>query len=85
LLLPFSPRVNVTDECCLDGTGFNMIFRPRPGFTDISEDNDLELNLTIETMQFIDSRVLANIPNKGFGNQPSTDLTGCNEALQTSP
>jgi hypothetical protein len=55
----------------------NMIFRPRNDFgNDISRDNTLELNITVETLQFMSSTVLGKIPNKGFDDQPHIDLTG---------
>lgn len=54
-----------------------MIFRPRNGFgTNLLKDNSLELNMTVETLQFMTSTVLNKIPNKGFDDQPDIDLVG---------
>lgn len=60
------------------GTGMNTIFRPRNGFTaeQALEDNLLEVNLTVETMQFMESSILGNVPNRGFDNQKDVFLTG---------
>ena len=54
-----------------------MIFRPRNNFgSDLLKDNTLEVNMTVETLQFMSSTVLGNIPNKGFDDQPNIDLAG---------
>lgn len=59
-----------------EGTGMNMIFRPNFKFASSAEDNLLELNLTVETLQFMQSNILAKVPNRGFDNQDKVDLTG---------
>ena len=58
------------------GTGMNTIFRPRNGFTNPLEDNLLEINLTKETLQFMESSILKDVPNRGFDNQKSVMLRG---------
>ncbi|KAF2179648.1 hypothetical protein K469DRAFT_673912 [Zopfia rhizophila CBS 207.26] len=60
------------------GAGMNTIFRPRNGFTkgNLNEDNLLEVNLTVETLQFMESSVLNKVPNRGFDDQVDIDLTG---------
>lgn len=65
------------------GTGFNMIFRPKP-FTPVNgmppntadgtSDNVLQVNLTEEKWTFPKS--LGEIPNRGFGLQGDIMLTG---------
>jgi hypothetical protein len=54
----------------------NTIFRPGNGFTSALEDNLLEVNLTLETLQFMESSVLGKVPNRGFDNQKDVFLTG---------
>ncbi len=63
------------------GEGFNTIFRPRsssplfgipvPGN---AQDNDLELNLTQETLTF--SKNIGTVPNRGLFTQPDIALGG---------
>lgn len=51
------------------GNGLNTIFRPRNEVPpdDKTEDNLLEINVTKETLKFLDRNVLGAIPNRGFG------------------
>jgi hypothetical protein len=58
------------------GAGMNTIFRPRNGFKRLNEDNLLEINLTTETLQFMEPSVLGNVPNRGFDDQGDVFLTG---------
>jgi hypothetical protein len=59
------------------GSGLNTIFLPTSGFgTDLSKDNLLQINLTIERLQFMQSSILNKIPNRGFQPQANVDLTG---------
>jgi len=59
------------------GTGMNTIFRPRSNFVNPrQQDNLLEINLTRETLQFMESSVLGKVPNRGFDNQGDVFLTG---------
>lgn len=59
-----------------EGTGMNMIFRPKNKFTSALEDNLLEINLTVEKLQFMESSILGLVPNRGFDNQEDVNLTG---------
>jgi hypothetical protein len=64
------------------GPGYNCIFRPRsntplqnravPG---VSQDNDLQLSLTVENIVFSD-KVLGEVPNRGLLTQPDVLLAG---------
>jgi hypothetical protein len=54
----------------------NTIFRPNNFFATLSDDNLLEINLTVETLQFMDSDVLKTIANRGFDNQEDIFMTG---------
>lgn len=65
------------------GQGYNCIFRPRSSKPlkgearidgDDNQDNDLQLNLTVETLNF--DRSLGNIPNRGLFGQPDVVLAG---------
>jgi hypothetical protein len=59
------------------GSGMNTIFLPTSGFGSAKEnDNLLQLNLTIERLQFMQGSILGNVPNRGFEPQPKVDLTG---------
>ena len=57
------------------GQGFNTIFRPHSDSDpQTTGDNILELNLTVETIDF--SRDLGDVPNRGLGAQPDISLNG---------
>lgn len=65
------------------GPGYNCIFRPRsntPLKNELAidgiqtQDNDLQLNLTVETLAFSPS--LGSIPNRGLFKQPDVVLAG---------
>jgi hypothetical protein len=64
------------------GRGFNTIFRPDSGKTPTklpvaaTDDNLLELNLTQETLSFTAASVLADVPNRGSGDQVDAHLKG---------
>ena len=58
------------------GAGMNTIFRPNNHFTNLNNDNLLEVNLTVETLQFMGSNVLGKVPNRGFFDQDDVFLTG---------
>jgi len=59
------------------GHGFNTIFRPNNGFgTNALADNVLELNLTSETLSFLDASILGDVPNRGFFDQSDVILKG---------
>jgi hypothetical protein len=62
-----------------EGKGVNTIFRPTNGFkmdNRKAKDNLLEINLTLERLQFMQASVLKQVPNRGFDNQPTVYLTG---------
>jgi len=55
----------------------NTIFLPTSGFgSDLSKDNLLQINLTIERLQFMQSSILNKVPNRGFEPQANVDLRG---------
>ncbi|EXJ58861.1 hypothetical protein A1O7_06291 [Cladophialophora yegresii CBS 114405] len=69
----FLPLVDVGDL----GSGLNTIFLPTNGFgEDKGKDNLLQINLTIERLQFMQGSVLGKIPNRGFHTQGNVALTG---------
>ena len=60
-----------------EGNGFNTILRPQNGPNGQGlSDNLLELNFTHETLTFVDSKVLGDIPNRGFDLQEDVNLRG---------
>ncbi|PCC68809.1 hypothetical protein SAMN02745121_09060 [Nannocystis exedens] len=63
------------------GKGFNQIWRPFPDPTK-KQDRFLELNSTIETLEFGDS--LGQIPNRGLFGQPDITLFGLTYLQQIS-
>jgi len=78
--------LNLLEDKTFAGTGYNMIWRPRSNSPleprlkenartnpDIKQD-DLELNLTAETMAFTKS--LGNVPNRGLEGQADLMLKG---------
>lgn len=54
----------------------NTIFRPNNSFPVKAEDNLLEINVTVETLQFMQSSILKDVPNRGFDKQDDINLTG---------
>jgi hypothetical protein len=55
----------------------NTIFLPTSGFgSDLNKDNLLQINLTIERLQFMQGSILGKVPNRGFEPQANVDLTG---------
>jgi hypothetical protein len=61
------------------GKGVNTIFLPTNGFANEGKkgkDNLLEINLTLERLQFMEASVLNKVPNRGFDDQAFIELTG---------
>jgi hypothetical protein len=61
------------------GKGVNTIFRPTNGFPEVGkkdQDNILEINLTLERLQFMEASILKQVKNRGFDDQADIDLTG---------
>jgi hypothetical protein len=55
----------------------NTIFLPTSGFgSDLNKDNLLQINLTIERLQFMQGSILGKVPNRGFEPQANVNLTG---------
>ncbi len=91
LRIPFTPHAALTEGSdplgllsllsgTWQGTGFNQIWRPFSG--DSKQDHFLELNSTIEKLEFGNS--LGEIPNRGLFTQPDITLFGITYLQQVS-
>jgi hypothetical protein len=67
------------------GNGLNTIFRPRNGFSVLSDDNLLEVNVTKEKLTFLSRDVLDAVPNRGFAAKVDATQAGGNPNRPPQP